>query len=358
MNRNLDTHISAEVERLRADFRLMGDLVSLGLNDAMEALRDGNRQKGYRVILRDSDIDAMETRIDRHCLEFLTKFTPAGSNLRFVFSAAKMSSEIERVGDYAESIARQAIELSYSDPHPIVQELVQMSEISIAMFQWAIRAFLESDAQKATLTTQREREVDAYEHRIYETLMNSDIPSADEAKRIYSLLNIANRIERVADQACNICEEAVYMATGHVLKHHHERQFKILFLSEDNACRSQMAEAIGKKLGAGSRFHFFSAGANPAQAIDPTAIDLLKERGVTVVGQKPRSLEEIEPLKIYDVVVTFRDGAVAQPPRAVYKNFALTWTVPEPKVAGRLGYEKAFDELKTRIRDLMLALSH
>lgn len=75
----------------------------------LEALLQRDRQLAYSVILRDQDVDALDTELDRRCMEFIVRHQPARSNLRFVYSASKITSQLERVGDYAESIARQVL---------------------------------------------------------------------------------------------------------------------------------------------------------------------------------------------------------------------------------------------------------
>ena len=82
------------------------------LTRAMQAFVKRDRQLANSVILHDQDVDALETEIDRLCLEFFVRHQPAAGHLRFVYSASKVVTELERVGDYAESIARQVLMVS------------------------------------------------------------------------------------------------------------------------------------------------------------------------------------------------------------------------------------------------------
>src|SRR6185369_12974081 len=87
----------------------MGGLAEQALRDCLSALRNRNRQLAYTVILRDSRIDELEKEVDRLCLEFLVRQQPVAGPLRFAYSTIRINLELERVGDYAESIARQVL---------------------------------------------------------------------------------------------------------------------------------------------------------------------------------------------------------------------------------------------------------
>lgn len=344
------------MERLRADFRLMSELVHIALTEAMESLSTQDRKKAYAVVLRDSQIDNLESSIDQHCLEFLAKHAPAASHLRFVFSAARICVELERVGDYAETIARQAIELSYGPRHPATDLLLEMSKIVLKMVFQSSQAFLESNVESANQTMDLDRQVDAFERQIYEKLTSENIQTSAQAKQTYSLLTIANRLERVADQTCNICEGVVYMATGEVLKHHHEKEYDVLFICVGNSCRSQMAEAIAKRLTVEARFHFSSAGSDPKTEMDSDMVRFLGEKGYDLSGQKPKGLNAILPLNSYDVLVTLCDEACAMLPRIPFKTVALHWGIEDPLKT--MDFEKTYQILEAHIRDLINALTH
>ncbi len=356
MNRILEKQIRYDTDRLRADFRLMSDLVHLGLTESIESLIEGDRKKAYGVVLRDSRIDNLESSIDHQCLEFLAKHSPAAAHLRFVYSAARISVELERVGDYAETIARQAIELSYGSVHPAVGLLQEMSRISLRMFIQGCQAFLESDVSLANETMDLDKEVDAFERRIYEKLTSENIQTPSQAKQIYSLLTIANRLERVADQSCNVCEEVVYMATGEVLRHHHEKQHKILLVCVGNACRSQMAEAIGNRLAEKGNFFFASAGSNPSTHLDEGMVHFMKGMGYDLAGHKPKGINVVLPLESYDVLVTLCDEACMNFPRIPFKTVLLNWSIEDP--SRNQEYEKIYQALEAHLRELINALAH
>src|SRR5512139_2037252 len=115
MPSRLEESLERDIERIRQKIREMSALAERALRDCVETLKDGDRQRAYAVILRDQYIDELEKEIDRLCLEFLVRQQPVASLLRFAYGTIKVNLELERVGDYAESIARQVIKLGATE---------------------------------------------------------------------------------------------------------------------------------------------------------------------------------------------------------------------------------------------------
>ena len=142
MPTRLELSLERDIDRIRQQLLEMSDLAERALRDCVEALTGGNRQRAYAVILRDQLIDEKEKEIDRLCLEFLVRQQPVGIHLRLAYSAIKVNLELERVGDYAESIARQILRLGDlpEAPEPLRRRLVEMADIAIPMLHDAIQA--------------------------------------------------------------------------------------------------------------------------------------------------------------------------------------------------------------------------
>ena len=106
---HLEANLQRDIDVIRSKVRKMAELAESALNDGLRALFDSDGQLAYSVILRDQQIDEYEKEIDRLCLEFMVRQQPAAGPLRFVYATIKINQELERVGDYAESIARQGL---------------------------------------------------------------------------------------------------------------------------------------------------------------------------------------------------------------------------------------------------------
>jgi protein-tyrosine-phosphatase len=173
-------------------------------------------------------------------------------------------------------------------------------------------------------------------------------------------MTIANRFERVADQAKSICQEVLYISTGEYAKHRGAEVFRVLFVDEHNACRSQMAEGIGNALGQ-PKFIFGSAGLEPWR-VDKTALTFLKEKGVDISRNSSRSIEQVPNFDHYQVLVALAEEARRIFPPPPTKVVCLDWSIRDPsKVTGsadeiRAAYEETYTFLRAHIQDLVEAI--
>jgi phosphate transport system protein len=231
----------------------------------------------------------LEKQVDRLCLEFIIRQQPVAGHLRFVYSTIKINAELERIGDYAESIARQILKLTKYDLKGFHPQFVEIANLSIPMLHAAVQAFLEENAELARTTMAIEDEVDVLRHKINAELLRAHVENKLPLEALTPLLTVARRLERVSDQAKNICEEVLYICTGESYKHQGSEVFRILLVDNDNACRSQIAEAVGNSL-AQSSLVFTSAGIDP-KPVDPQTLSFLKEKGMVLSRPSSKSIQ-------------------------------------------------------------------
>jgi len=362
MPTRLEESLERDVERIRHQVLEMSALAERALRDCVEALSGGDRQRAYAVILRDQYIDEKEKEIDRLCLEFLVRQQPVGVHLRLAYSAIKINLELERVGDYAESVARQLLRLSSLPevPEAIRARIVEMADLAIPMLHDSIEAFVRQDPELAKKVIVVEPAVDALLGRL-----NADVIEALREQKVLPemmepLVTIGRRFERVADQARNVCMETLYMCTGEYAKHPGADTFRILFVGEHNACRSQMAEAIAQSLGQ-PKFIFSSAGLDP-RAIDPQTLAFMREKGLDISRMAPKAIYQVPNLEHYQVIVGVAPEAQQAFPRSPRKMVYVDWSIDDPsRLQGspeevRSAYEAAFTFLSRHVRDLVGAV--
>src|SRR5438034_3993256 len=126
MGTHLKESLQRDIDRIRGKVTSVGELAERSLRDCVTALQDRNRQLAYSIILRDQRIDELEKEIDRLCLEFIVRQQPVAGHLRFAYPTIKINADLERVGDYAESIARHTLSLSSMEgdvPHERFAEI-------------------------------------------------------------------------------------------------------------------------------------------------------------------------------------------------------------------------------------------
>jgi phosphate transport system protein len=356
---HLDELVQRDVDVLRRRLRRMADLVLKALEDAVTALEKRDRKLAYSVVLTDNRIDVLEGHIDRLCQEFLVRHMPVAGHLRFVVSLAKVNSELERAGDYAETIARRAVALSTATEVPALDKLVEMSGVAFGMLRNAVDAFVRSDVDLATKVLDDDAQVNERNRVLFHELSHPKSGEQDLTTR-FVLLGVLNRLERVADRACNVAEEAIYVVKGEVLRHLPRHDLRVLFLCNQNACRSQMAEAIARAQ-APAHFIFTSAGTDPGP-LDPGAVRFMAAKGLDISRQRSKGLSEVGSLDDYHVVVTLSQEAKEACPPVPYRAVALNWEIPDPsKATGTpeeidAAYGAVFDELDTKIGELLESL--
>ena len=350
----LDQQVQRDMSALRERVTHMGTLVTEALGEAVRALVERDRKLGFRVVLADQTIDALEGHIDRLCQEFMIRHLPVAAQLRFVVSVIKINSELERVGDYAESVARRAVDLATLPPHPSYPHMQQMAEISIRMLRQALEAFAEENAELASETLDLDREVNAAERAIHDQVYSEQLRL--DAESLHTLLTVADRFERVADRACNICEDVVYMCTGEVVRHLSREDQQVLFLSLHNGFRTQVAESIGRSL-APANLHFRSAGLNP-RPLAELGLQVAARLGVDLSRQRPKPVDDAGKLDQFHLIVTFGREAEEVIARLPYKVIWLDWEILAPVGEPLEGwYAEIVDELRSKVADLVLALT-
>ncbi len=359
MPSHYEESLERDIGRLRAKIGDMLQLVLRALTDSLGAFLDADRPRAYLVVLRDRHIDELEKEIDRLSLEFIIRQQPVASHLRFVYASIKLNQALERIGDYCESIARQSLKIIHLDMRFLHDRYRDMMNLAIPMLRDAVTAFLTRDVELARKAMESEKAVDHLR-----TVINAEVAAYQKEGRIpveaiMPLLTIAKRIERTSDQAENICEEVIYLCTGEYAKHKGRETFRILFVDEDNACLSQMAEAIGNALNQ-PRFMFSSAGLKPV-APDHGTLEFLKKKGLDVSHHTSKSLNQIPNLEYYQVAVAFGEHVQNQL-KLPTKTVELDWTVADPRAGtahgagSEAGYEAAFEYIQTHIRDLTQAI--
>jgi phosphate transport system protein len=349
-----------DIDLIRSKLLEMAALDEEALTHAFQAFLQRNRPMAYSVILRDQDVDALETELDRLCLEFIVRHQPAAGHLRFVYSSSKIVNELERIGDYAESIARQVLLIAGLPFDVPTDRFSEIANLAIPMLHNAVRAFVERNADLARTTMATERRVNQIRDSLSDELVEWRQQGRLPLEALSPLITVARRFERVSDQATNICEEALYVATGEYVRHKAREGFRVLFVDETNGCLSRMAEAIGNGLGA-RRFSFCSAGIL-AGAVDPQTVRFLAEKSVDISHTPSRTVDEVPRLEEVQVVVALCREAERALPRRPAKNVGLDWPMVDPSRAGgppdevRAAYERTYETLTNHVRDLVQAI--
>ena len=357
---HLEALLQHDIDLIRTKMLEMVALDEQALTRALLAFLKRDGQLAYSVILRDQDVDALDTELDRLCLEFILRHQPAAGHLRFVYSASKIINLLERIGDYAESIARQVLLISSLPFEVPTDKFNGIANLAIPMLHNAVRAFVDKNPDLARTTMASEPRVNQVRDSLNADLVEWRQQGRLPLEALPPMLTVARRFERVSDQATNICELALYSATGEYLRHLPSEGFHVLFVDETDGCLSRIAEAVANRLGA-NRFTFSSAGL-VAGTPDPQTIWFLAEKGVDISHQPSRSVDQVPQLDRMQVIVALCKKAQKAFPQKPTKTLGLEWLVPDPSKARgtpeevRAAYERAFESLSSHLRDLVQAI--
>jgi phosphate transport system protein len=190
-------------------------MVETATLQAVEALKKRDLELAQRVYDGDREINAKRFEIENECITTIATQQPImAGDLRLLASILEVTSEIERMGDYAKGIANICLQTAGQPPVKPLIDIPRMAEIAVDMLHRAVGAFVAQDAEQARLIPREDDQVDDLYKQIYRelvTVMFSDPSTIDRAN---FLMWAAHNLERLADRVTNICERTVYLVTG------------------------------------------------------------------------------------------------------------------------------------------------
>jgi phosphate transport system protein len=172
-----------------------------------------------RVVEHDADVDRLELTIDRLCMEMLALHQPMARDLRFVTTAMKITTDLERIADLAVNVSERAIELNEEPPLKPFVDLPLMARRAQQMVHGALDAFVQRDVAAARAVIAMDDDLDRRMEQIFRELVSYMVEDRHTITRALRLNFVAKYFERIGDQATNVCEQVVYMAEGQVIKH-------------------------------------------------------------------------------------------------------------------------------------------
>ncbi len=218
----MERHFHHELEALRDRLSEMAGRAETALVKSMEALKTRNLKLAEEVKVEDMAIDRIELQIESQSLSFLGLQQPVARDLRFLVAAIRISNDLERIGDHAVNIAQSAIRLSALPQSKPLEDIPVMADLTITMLRDSVTAWLNGDADTAKRICVRDVEIDGLKAKIFAKLSGGMTQSPESVPRGLELLLVSRNLERVADLATNIAEEAVFVAEARVIKHHAE----------------------------------------------------------------------------------------------------------------------------------------
>ena len=217
MTRHTVTAFEDELNQLKSLISRMGGLAESALAASIEALVKRDDSHARQIIDGDAKIDDLEREIEAQAIEILARRQPVADDLREIVSTLKISSDLERIGDYAKNIAKRATVISKSPPLKPISVIPEMARIARRMINEVLDAFIERDAAKAIAVWQRDEQIDELYNSLFRELLTYMMESPSAITPCTHLLFVAKNIERIGDHITNIAEIVHYVARGELI---------------------------------------------------------------------------------------------------------------------------------------------
>ena len=215
----MQRHIDQELADLKSQILRMGALVESQIEGSIKALVDRDVDLASQIIERDTLVNSLDVEIDENCIRLLALQAPAARDLRFVTTAMKISTELERMSDISENISERVIELNEEPQLKPYIDIPRMANWTMMMVRECLDAFVRSDAALARKVCADDDFVDNLTHQLFRELLSFMIENPATITRAIRLTFIGKSLERIADHATNIAELVIYMVEGKIIRH-------------------------------------------------------------------------------------------------------------------------------------------
>jgi phosphate transport system protein len=202
------------LREVEEDVLTMGNMVVNAIDRSMEALKKRDLNLAHQIIADDAQINKRRFSIEEKCVVLIATQQPIESDLRIVVAVLNILTELERIGDYAEGIAKIVIMIGDEPPLKPLIDIPRMGEITRDMIKESLQSFARRDVELAMRVVSLDNIVDSLYDQVFRELLTFMMVDPKTTNRATRLIWIAHNLERAADRATNICERVVYTVTG------------------------------------------------------------------------------------------------------------------------------------------------
>jgi phosphate transport system protein len=207
-------YFDRQLQRVREDILLLGSMAEKSVERSVEALRRRDPELAQEVIDDDRLIDDRTYEVEEQILLLIATQQPMASDLRGLAAALFIITELERMGDYAEGIAKIALSSADQPPLKPLIDIPRMAEIASSMLHRALQAFIEQDLEECRAIWHEDDKVDNLYTQVYRELLTFMLEDPSTIERATQLLWAAHNLERIADRVTNVCERTAFVITG------------------------------------------------------------------------------------------------------------------------------------------------
>lgn len=223
----MQRHLDGQIDDLQQRLVLMGRLAESMIQLALRMMIERNEALGLEVRRKEEEVNDLQIEIDDRALKLTALQQPVGTDVRFLFMASRLSTELERIADLAINICDNAHHVLKAPPLRPLIDLPLMGEIAEKMVRDGIEALVSRDCELANKVFLDEKRVDAFRNQIFRVLLTYMMADPGTIERGLSLILISRNLERIGDHATNIAEEVIYLVEGREVRHQHESKVRM-----------------------------------------------------------------------------------------------------------------------------------
>jgi len=351
-----EQRLEKDLENIRGEVSDLATLVKQAVKDSIHALLTANQDQASTTILGDGPINRKMREIDTLCHQFIAVHLPSAGHLRLMSSVIRINIILERIGDYAVTISRELQRINGAPDRRLAQGIERLANEVQLMLKQAIASFDEDNAELARGTIAMSAQVNNTVGGLYEELL--DEQAGWSLTERFAVFSVYHRLERIADQAKNLCEQTIFTVSGEGKA---SKVYQVLFLDDDNSCLSQLAEVIARKHFPQSGKYVSAAGREPAETLSGGLKEFMDSHGMDASKAKPKAYD-MTPAELnrFHVIVSLKAPVSTYIERNPFQTTALNWnltSVPEDCACSDQDYESIHRELSVLIKDLMSLLS-
>ena len=347
-----EQRLEKDLENIRGEVSGLATQVKEAVKNSIHALLTANQDLASATILGDGPINRKMREIDNLCHQFIAVHLPSAGHLRLMSSVIRINIILERIGDYAVTISRELQRIDGAPDSRLAQGIELLSNEVQLMLKQAVASFDQDNVELARGTMAMASQIDNTVAGLYEELLEEQ---ADwSLMERFAVFSVYHRLERIADQAKNLCEQTIFTVSGEGKA---SKVYQILFLDDDNSCLSQMAEAVARKHFPDAGHYVSAAGREPAGELSDGLVAFMDGHGMDSSRAKPEAYD-LTPAELnrFHVVVSLKDPVTSYIGRIPFQTTALNWQLaatPEGCACEEKDYEAIHRELSVLIKDLM-----
>lgn len=214
-----DKKYEEDLKKLRDDILSMGGLVEDQIQKAVSSLVDRDSKLAESIIERDKEVNTLDVEIDDLCIRLLALHQPAARDLRFITTALKITTDLERIGDMAVNICERALELNGEPQLKPYIDIPRMAQITQRMIRESLDAFVREDTDLALKVCKDDQGVDDLNSQIFRETISFMIEDPHTINRAMKITFVSKYLERIADHATNIAEMVIFLVKGKSIRH-------------------------------------------------------------------------------------------------------------------------------------------